>query len=92
MTLKIYQMMIAIWNVEMRKSVIAGSYGQYKCFLRENNLTPNDTFYLADPNQLRGLRDIEVIRYGTFYMRSDINDIEERLQLIEKGDKNGKSN
>jgi hypothetical protein len=50
------------------KIVIAGSYQQYKSWLRENDLIPRDARYVSFPEQLRGLKDVEVVRTGTWWM------------------------
>jgi hypothetical protein len=56
------------------KIVIAGNYHQYKNYLRENNLTPRQARYVDMPEKLRGLRDVEVVKYGEWWLNPCAND------------------
>ncbi len=49
------------------KIVIAGNYRQYLHYLRENELSPRDARYCCEVEQLRGLRKVEIVRYGTWW-------------------------
>ena len=49
------------------KIVIAGCYEQYKRYLRETNQSPENVRYISSPEQLRGLRNVEIIKYGTWW-------------------------
>ena len=49
------------------KIVIAGNYQQYKEYLRKTNQSPRDAKYIEFPEQLRGLRNVEIVRYGTWW-------------------------
>ena len=50
------------------KIVIAGNYRQYKDYLRENNLTPQQARYVDMPEKLRGLHGVEVVKYGEWWL------------------------
>lgn len=54
--------------------VIAGNYRQYKDYLRENNLTPQQARYVDTPEKLRGLRGVEVVKYGEWWLNPCAND------------------
>ena len=56
------------------KIVIAGNYRQYKNYLRENNLTPQQAQYIDTPVKLRGLRNVEVVKYGDWWLNPCAND------------------
>ena len=56
------------------KIVIAGNYRQYKDYLRENNLTPQQARYVDMPEKLRGLRGVEVVKYGEWWLNPCAND------------------
>lgn len=56
------------------KIVIAGNYRQYKNYLRENNLTPQQARYVDMPEKLRGLRGAEVVKYGEWWLNPCAND------------------
>ena len=51
----------------MMKIVIAGNYQQYKEYLKETKQSPKDVRYISSSEQLRGLRNVKVIRYGTWW-------------------------
>ena len=51
----------------MMKIVIAGSYAQYRRYLEETQQSPKDVRYISSPEQLRGLRNVEIIKYGTWW-------------------------
>ena len=50
------------------KIVLAGNYGQYLNYLRESGETPRTAKYVSQSEQLAGLKDVEVVRYGTWWM------------------------
>lgn len=56
------------------KIVIAGNYRQYKDYLLENNLTPQQARYVDAPEKLRGLRGVEVVKYGEWWLNPCAND------------------
>jgi len=56
--------------------VVAGTYWQYECWRRENQLGPGlESVYVADSYRLRGLENPLVIYYGTFGDRQDLDEI-----------------
>jgi len=55
------------------KLIIAGNYQQYLHYLQENSETPRTAKYISDSNMLRGLRDGEIIKYGTYYTNERID-------------------
>jgi len=50
------------------KIVLAGNYSQYLNYLRDSGETPRTAKYVSAPEQLEGLQNVEVIRYGTWWM------------------------
>lgn len=59
--------------------VIAGDERQYWNYLRENDLAPDALIYLRDERQLRGIRNVELIKYGSYFE----NPIYERIRDLE---------
>lgn len=64
------------------KIVIAGNYRQYQNYLRENNLTPQEAKYVSTPEQLHGLRDVEVVKVGEWWLNPCADD--DYLKIIER--------
>jgi hypothetical protein len=64
------------------KIVIAGNYRQYQNYLRENNLTPQQARYVDTPEKLRGLRDVEVVRVGEWWLNPCADD--DYLEIIQR--------
>jgi hypothetical protein len=56
------------------KIVIAGNYRQYQDYLRENKLSPREARYVSSPEHLRGLRGVEVVKYGEWWLNTCAND------------------
>jgi hypothetical protein len=54
---------------EPRKKVIviSGNHYQYISYLRENNLGKNDAIFVNSIDQIRGLRNITVVKYGEWW-------------------------
>ena len=50
------------------KIVLAGNYGQYLSYLRDTGETPRTAKYVNAPEHLIGLQDVEVVRYGTWWV------------------------
>lgn len=65
----------------MKRAILAGTYQQFLNWCKENMVSPlsRDVFYIADRDSLLGLHDVEVIKYGTWYERTDLEDIEQAL-------------
>jgi len=58
------------------KFVIAGNYRQFTNYCRENRLQPNkDVRYVGRPEDTRGVRNVEIIKYGTWWENPAANDI-----------------
>lgn len=64
-------------------AVIAGSYNQYREFIRENNVDSKEYFYVSSFERILGMRKLKYILYGTWYIRTDFDKIYERLQIAE---------
>ena len=67
------------------KFVIAGSHHQFEHWLRENNLNRQDAIECSSVDRFRGITILptdEIIRYGTWYDRSDLDEIEEDLREV----------
>jgi hypothetical protein len=62
--------------------ILAGNQQEARNYLAENRLSPSLYRYIAHPDQLRGLHDIDLIRVGTWAMRPDIEQIEQALQSV----------
>ena len=67
-----------------RVIVIAGNHYQYISYLRENNLGKNDAIFVNSSEQLRGLRNVTVIKYGEWWNNPiwDEPGIDEYLRII----------
>ena len=50
-----------------RKIVLAGDYHQYRNYLRETGQKPKDATFVSQSEQIYGLRDVEVVCYGTWW-------------------------
>ena len=50
-----------------RKIVLAGNYHQYLNYLRETGQVPKDAAFVSRSEQIRGLRDVEVVYYRTWW-------------------------
>ena len=64
-------------------AVVAGSYGQYREFIRENNVDSKEYFYVSSFERILGMRKLKYILYGTWYIRTDFDKIYQRLQIAE---------
>jgi hypothetical protein len=64
------------------KVVIAGSYAQYKSYLRESGESPQTARFVSEPEQIRGLRGVKVVYYGHWWLNKVA--IDPYLALIEK--------
>ena len=67
---------------EVMKLVIAGNYQQYKNYLQENKLSSQDAKYISRSEQLRGYRDVEIVRVGEWWLNPCAYD--SYLQVIER--------
>lgn len=74
--------------------IVAGNYQQFRAWCLDNHRSPQDpkiTFISegAAPRYLYGTRDPQVLWYGTWQQRKDINEIIEcvRLRYLPTGNK-----
>lgn len=65
----------------MHKLVIAGTYDEYKRFIKEYSLDPNQHQYIYDSSNIRGRRDPHGYFIGTWRQRKDIGEVVETLWL-----------
>jgi len=65
----------------MMKAILAGNYRQYLHWCHVNKCNPRgkDYFYIYDSVSLKGLREFEVVKTGTWYARNDIDAIEREI-------------
>ena len=71
----------------MKVIVIAGNYREFCYWCSENHVARRDpnVIYASGPQRLRGLRGpLVVLRYGTYYERRDLSDIEGFISVIER--------
>lgn len=69
--------------VKQRIYVLAGSSGQFRAFVDARQKSPTDYVYLHSPDQLRGVRGVNVVRFGTWYDRSDLGEFELALRVAD---------
>ena len=64
------------------KLILAGNYRQFLDWCKEEGVDPRTRSirYIHDVHSILGMRDYEVIRYGTYYERKDFNDIEDEIK------------
>ena len=64
-----------------RKLILAGNYHEYENYLRESGEDRRNSTYVSNHLVLKGMRDFELVPYGTFYERNDIHEIEDELAM-----------
>lgn len=66
--------------------VLAGNYREFQFWCHENERNPRDRnlIYASEMHRLQGLGPIRFIRYGTWYMRRDADEILAYLKYREK--------
>jgi hypothetical protein len=69
---------------ERRTLVFAGNYREFAHWCRENGRNPHDRnlIYASEWYRLQGLSDIDVVYYGTYYLRRDYDKIMEAIHWI----------
>lgn len=67
--------------------VIAGSFEEYRVYVRDNNIDGVLYKYITHPDSLRGLSDISGVFIGTWYKNINIANILEQIYIIKT--KNG---
>lgn len=66
------------------KVIIAGNHRQAQEYVRTHMLLPGEYIEANSPEKLYGLRDVEIIRTGEYWLNPANDD--ERLRYIEKND------
>lgn len=80
-------------------AVVAGNIRQFQEFIFERQrdaesvrkLGPGNVIidgvnikYISSPRDLRGLREFEIIKYGTYYYRSDLDEIDLLERMVKE--------
>ena len=60
--------------------ILAGNMREAKDYARAHGLQPSDWIFLHSQEQLLGLENPNVVRYGTYYRRRDMADMERLIQ------------
>lgn len=70
----------------VRVVVLAKSLRDFHAWCRETEHSPRDrgVLYAVGPYTLRGLRDVEFVRYGDWRDRLDGRDLEEAVAALEQ--------
>jgi len=73
-----------LFNLIRKTIVIAGNQRQYISYLRENNLNQKDFSFVNSIDQIRGLRNVTIVKYGEWWKNPiwDEPGIEEYLKII----------
>ena len=64
------------------KAIIAGTFRQAQEYVKDNKLNRLDYHIISEPYCLKGLRNVEVIKVGTWFERNDIDEIEQELSFL----------
>lgn len=71
-----------------KKYIVAGNYEQYVGYVhnkrKDTNNSNTDYYYVNSAKDLAGLRNIEGYYIGTYYMREDISQIQDRIALLKR--------
>ena len=64
--------------MRINRIIVAGNYREFNYLMRQrySDGDPGGNYYVSDPNQLRGMHNVPVEFYGTYYLRPDIETIE----------------
>lgn len=66
----------------MLKVIFAGNWHEAKGYANDNEIPPNQWAFLGeDLRRFKGLRDVEVIRTGSYADRKDYQGIEEFIKI-----------
>ncbi|MFX0194519.1 MAG: hypothetical protein ACFFCW_00230 [Candidatus Hodarchaeota archaeon] len=60
--------------MKKRLIVIAGTFDEFLHYCRENKISAQESKYVSRPEQLRGLRNCEVVYAGRYWLNKCIND------------------
>jgi beta-lactam-binding protein with PASTA domain len=66
----------------MKLYIFAGTYNQARHYARGAGLSVEEWQYISNSDSLRGIRNIQYVKTGTWYDRSDWHLIETRLMEI----------
>lgn len=67
------------------KFVLAGNYEEYQSWRSENPSDADNAIYINNREALMGLHNIkswDVVKFGTFHMRKDCEEIERELMNV----------
>lgn len=71
-----------------KKYIVAGNYEQYVGYVnnkrKDTNNSNTDYLYVNNERDLRGVSNIEGYYIGTYYMREDISQIQDRIALLKR--------
>ena len=71
-----------------KKFIVSGNYDEYLEYIHKKNRDINNPkseyIYVNSKRDFDGVLDIEGFYIGTYYKRSDIDDIKERINTIKK--------
>lgn len=65
-----------------KKLIIAGNYREYKEYLWQSGENAQTSVFVSCPERLFGLRDVECVYYGTWWLRDDMGRIEREVERI----------
>lgn len=63
------------------KYIIAGSYAEYKDFLKRKSFNSDEYKFVSNSNVLRGMRNVHGYYVGSWRQRTDIEDIKLAIEL-----------
>ncbi|WP_328545450.1 hypothetical protein [Streptomyces europaeiscabiei] len=68
-----------------RTVVLAKNLQMFHAWCRETGHSPRDprVVYASGEHRLRGLRNVEIVRYGSWWDRPDIRPLEEAVAWLE---------
>jgi hypothetical protein len=61
--------------------VLAGSFTEFKAWLRRTNTQPDRAVYIGCPATLSGQVPTTVVRFGTWWKRDDLEEIEDIIRI-----------
>jgi recombinational DNA repair protein RecR len=71
-----------------KKYIVAGNYEQYRLYVnnkrKDTNNSNTDYLYVNSVKDLLGLSNIEGYYIGTYYMRKDISQIQDRIAILKR--------
>jgi hypothetical protein len=70
--------------------IVAGNYKEYTDYVYKNHDKGERYTYVQDVDYIRGLNEIKGFYIGTYFKRSDIDDIKERVAISKRISDNDK--